>query len=174
MVVSAAVRGQYEHLFTSFCSENTLHGLSNANKPSNTPISVRQPRYSCCPRDAPAAEEPLSTRRRLFPDLLRLARLAARIAQLAKLLLYSSDQAGASADSIGLGCSSVEACRDKGEMVGGEGVAAWRRLDPGTGPGRPALRPYGVRRGAAAAAGGMPRCRPTRVHCLATCERVRV
>ena len=66
--------------------------------------------------------EPLSTRRRLFPDLLRLARLAARIAQLAKLLLHSSDQAGASADSIGLGCSSVEACRDKGEMVRGEGV----------------------------------------------------
>ena len=83
---------------------------------------MRQPRYSCCPRDAPAAEEPLSTRRRLFPDLLRLARLAARIAQLAKLLLHSSDQAGASADSIGLGCSSVEACRDKGEMVRGEGV----------------------------------------------------
>ena len=58
----------------------------------------------------------------MLPDLLRLVRLAARIVQLAKLLLHSSDRAGASADSIGLNCSSVEACRDKGEMVRGEGV----------------------------------------------------
>ena len=67
-----------------------------ANIPTHPHVCASPGRYSCCPRYAPAAEEPLSTRRRLFPDLLRLARLAARIAQLAKLLLHSSDRAGAS------------------------------------------------------------------------------
>ena len=52
----------------------------------------------------------------------RLALLAARVAQLVELLLQSADRVGACAHSIGLGCSSVEACRDKGEMVRGEGV----------------------------------------------------
>ena len=53
----------------------------------------------------------------------RFAVLAARIAQLDQLLLQSADRVGACAHSIiGLGCSSVEACRDKGEMVRGEGV----------------------------------------------------
>ena len=83
---------------------------------------MRQPRYSCCPRGAPAAEEPLSTRLLLLADLQRLAHLAARIAQLDQLLLQSADRVGACAHSIGLGSSSVEACRDKGEMVRGEGV----------------------------------------------------
>ena len=65
-------------------------------------------------------------RRRLLPDLLRLTRLAARIAKLDKLLLRPADEVGASSkssNSIGLGCnSSVIACRDEGEMVRGEGV----------------------------------------------------
>ena len=74
------------------------------------------------PRGAPAAEEPLSSRLLPLPDQQRLALLAARIAQLAKLLLQPADEVGACAHSIGLGCSSVEACRDKGEMVRGEGV----------------------------------------------------
>ena len=58
----------------------------------------------------------------LLAALQRLAHLAARIAQLDQLLLQSADRVGACAHSIGLGCSSVEACRDKGEMVRGEGV----------------------------------------------------
>ena len=43
----------------------------------------------------------------LLADLQRLAHLAARIAQLAKLLLQSADRVGACAHSIGLGWSSV-------------------------------------------------------------------
>ena len=75
-----------------------------------------------CPQGVPAAEEPLSTRFLLLADLQRLAHLAARIAQLAKLLLQPADEVGACAHSIGLGCSSMEACRDEGGMVRGEGV----------------------------------------------------
>ena len=74
------------------------------------------------PRGAPAAEEPLSSRLLPLPDLQRLALLAARIAQLVELLLQSADEVGACAHSIGLGFSSMEACRDEGGMVGGEGV----------------------------------------------------
>ena len=70
------------------------------NLPTHPQVCA-SPGTAAAPETPPAAEEPLSTRRRLFPDLLRLARLAARIGQLAKLLLHSSDQAGASADSIG-------------------------------------------------------------------------
>ena len=55
----------------------------------------------------------LPTRHLLLADLQRLAHLAARIAQLDQLLLQSADRVGACAHSIGLGCSSVEACRDK-------------------------------------------------------------
>ena len=83
---------------------------------------MRQPQFSCCPRAPPRPSEPLPTRLLLLADLQRLAHLAARIAQLAKLLVQSADRVGACAHSIGLGCSSVEACRDKGEMVRGEGV----------------------------------------------------
>ncbi len=43
------------------------------------------------PRGAPAAEEPLSSRLLPLPDQQRLALLAARIAQLAKLLLLASN-----------------------------------------------------------------------------------
>ena len=70
------------------------------------------------PRGAPAAEEPLSSRLLPLPDLLRLARLAARIAQLAELLLQPADEIGACAHSISLGFSSMEACRDEGGMAG--------------------------------------------------------
>ena len=77
--------------------------------------------FSCCSRSAPAAEEPLSSRLLPLPDLQRLALLAARIAQLVELLLQSADEVGACAHSIGLGFSSMEACRDEGGMVGGEG-----------------------------------------------------
>ena len=56
---------------------------------------MRQPRYGCCPRGAPAAEEPLSTRLLLLADLQRLAHLAARIAQLDQLLLQSADRVSA-------------------------------------------------------------------------------
>ena len=74
------------------------------------------------PRGAPAAEEPLSSRLLPLPDQQRLALLAARIAQLVELLLQLADEVGACAHSIGLGFSSMEACRDEGGMVGGEGV----------------------------------------------------
>ena len=73
------------------------------------------------PRGAPAAEEPLTSRLLPLPDLQRLALLAARIAQLVELLLQSADEVGACAHSIGLGFSSMEACRDEGGLVGGEG-----------------------------------------------------
>ena len=54
----------------------------------------------------------------------------ARIAQLDQLLLQTADRVdGACAHSIGLGSSSVEACRDKGEMVRGEGVVATSLLN---------------------------------------------
>ena len=80
------------------------------------------PGTAAAPEAPPRPEEPLSTGRRLLPDLLRLARLAFRIAKLAKLLLQPADEVGASADSIRLSSSSMEACRDEGEMVRGEGV----------------------------------------------------
>ena len=74
------------------------------------------------PRRRPRGQGALPTHHLLLADLQRLAHLAARIAQLDQLLLQSADRVGACAHSIGLGCSSVEACRDKGEMVRGEGV----------------------------------------------------
>ena len=47
---------------------------------------------------------------------------AARISKPDKLLLQPAHVVGASSDSIRLSCSSMEACRDEGEMVRGEGV----------------------------------------------------
>ena len=92
-------------------------------------IQTSQHTHNCAPapeqllsRGAPAAEEPLSSRLLPLPDLQRLALLAARIAQLVELLLQSADEVGACAHSIGLGFSSMEACRDEGGLVGGEGV----------------------------------------------------
>ena len=92
-------------------------------------IQTSQHTHNCAPapvqllpRGAPAAEEPLSSRLLPLPDQQRLALLAARIAQLAKLLLQPADEVGASADSIRLSSSSMEACRDEGEIVRGEGV----------------------------------------------------
>ena len=92
-------------------------------------IQTSQHTHNCAPapeqllpRGAPAAKEPLTTRLLLLADLQRLALLAARIAQLAKLLLQPADEVGACAHSISLGFSSMEACRDEGGLVGGEGV----------------------------------------------------
>ena len=119
MVVCAAVRGQYEHVFTSFRSENTLYGLSNASKPSNIPTSVCQPRYTCCPRGTPAAERATTDAPpAVLADLQRLTQLAARIAQLAKLLLQSANRVGACAHSIGLGCNRVGSQSGQGRLGG--------------------------------------------------------
>ena len=74
------------------------------------------------PRRRPRGQGALPTHHLLLADLQRLAHLAARIAQLDQLLLQSADRVGACALSIGLGCCSMEACRDEGGMVRGEGV----------------------------------------------------
>ena len=78
------------------CGETSQH----THKCAQAPVQLLPP-------GAPAAEEPLSTPHLLLADLQRLAHLAARIAQLAKLLVQSADRVGACAHSIGLGCSSV-------------------------------------------------------------------
>ena len=92
-------------------------------------IQTSQHTHNCAPapvqllpRGAPTADEPQTSRLLLLPDLQRLALLGARIAQLVELLLQSADRVGACALSIGLGCCSMEACRDEGGMVRGEGV----------------------------------------------------
>ena len=121
-------------------------------------IQTSQHTHKC----APAPEQLLPPRRprgrgatigrgwRPLPDLLRLARLASRIAKLAKLLLQPADEVGACAHSIGLGCSSVEACRDEGGMVRGEGVGVGVLCAPegaGTSPTvdlQPSLRCSGI------------------------------
>ena len=79
---------------------HTVQTSQHTHKCAQAPVQLLPP-------GAPAAEEPLSTRLLLLADLQRLAHLAARIAQLAKLLVQSADRVGACAHSIGLGCSSV-------------------------------------------------------------------
>ena len=102
------------------------------------------------PRGAPAADEPQTSRLLLLPDLQRLALLGARIAQLVELLLQSADRVGACALSIGLGCCSMEACRDEGGVVRGEGVGVGVLSAPegaGTSPTvdlQPSLRCSGI------------------------------
>ena len=93
---------------------HTIQTSQHTHKCAPAPVQL-------LPRGAPAAEEPLTTRLLPLPDLQRLALLAARIAQLVELLLQSADEVGACAHSIGLGFSSMEACRDEGGLVGGEG-----------------------------------------------------
>ena len=94
---------------------HTIQTSQHTHKCAQAPVQL-------LPRRRPRGQGALPTRHLLLADLQRLAHLAARIAQLAKLLVQSADRVGACAHSIGLGCSSVEACRDKGEMVRGEGV----------------------------------------------------
>ena len=95
---------------------HTIQTSQHTHKCAPAQVQLLAPEASPRPRsttDAPPV---------LLADLQRLAHLAARIAQLDQLLLQSADRVGVCAHSIGLGCSSVEACRDKGEMVRGEGV----------------------------------------------------
>ena len=94
----------------------TIQTSQHTHKCAQAPVQL-------LPRRRPRGQGALPTRHLLLADLQRLAHLAARIAQLAtKLLLQSADRVGACAHSIGLGCSSLEACRDKGGLVRGEGV----------------------------------------------------
>ena len=124
----------------------TIHTVQTSQHTHNCAPAPEQ----LLPRGAPAAEEPLSSRLLPLPDLQRLALLAARIAQLVELLLQSADEVGACAHSIGLGFSSMEACRDEGGMVGGEGVGVGVLSAPegaGTSPTvdlQPSLRCSGI------------------------------
>ena len=69
--------------------------------PPSTPAAER------ATTDAPPA---------VLADLQRLTQLAARIAQLAKLLLQSANRVGACAHSIGLGCNSVRSLSGQGRL----------------------------------------------------------
>ena len=107
-------------------------------------IQTSQHTHNCAPapvqllpRGAPAAEEPLTSRLLPLPDLQRLALLAARIAQLVELLLQSADEVGACAHSIGLGFSSMEACRVHAEKRTKDQHSAHTRAAHGITKGRP-------------------------------------
>ena len=79
---------------------HTVQTSQHTHKCAQAPVQL-------LPRRRPRGQGALPTRHLLLADLQRLAHLAARIAQLAKLLLQSADRVGACAHSIGLGCSSV-------------------------------------------------------------------
>ena len=79
---------------------HTIQTSQHTHKCAQAPVQL-------LPRRRPPGRGALPTSILLLADLQHLAQLAARIAQLAKLLVQSADRVGACAHSIGLGCSSV-------------------------------------------------------------------